>query len=357
MRDGRKDSISGEAGIGVLSSRIMLEGPIVKDKASFIVSARRSWIDLYTRLASKVLSDMNFYYYFYDLTAKLNWEVNARNKLYLSGYFGRDKLDIGDGYKTDTTKHENNQGEFWGNASTTLRWNHIFNEQLFSNLSAIFSNYRFNIYNQNEYTWRNKFTEQDTTQSVDRRYQSGIRDYGLKYDLTWYPSPGHTIRAGALATLHTFRPEVKILRDERVSIDTRNEMLYRQLELSFYVEDEMRLGSFGVANVGARLSSYTLGVTKVRHHIDPHVHIEPRAAHSIFGRTHVGESIIHHDEPVHPPAVEHRYGHAHRPVGASHRERSRPTQLAGGPGPNPRHKTNQHHHIGGGLLQANEQRD
>ena len=282
MRDGRKDSISGEAGIGVLSSRIMLEGPIVKDKASFIVSARRSWIDLYTRLASKVLSDMNFYYYFYDLTAKLNWEVNARNKLYLSGYFGRDKLDIGDGYKTDTTKHENNQGEFWGNATTTLRWNHIFNEQLFSNLSAIFSNYRFNIYNQNEYTWRNKFTEQDTTQSVDRRYQSGIRDYGLKYDLTWYPTPNHTIRAGALATLHTFRPEVKILRDERVSIDTRNEMLYRQFELAFYVEDEMRLGSFGVANVGARLSSYTLGVTKVRHHIDPHVHIEPRASLTVF---------------------------------------------------------------------------
>ncbi|MBQ9470884.1 MAG: carboxypeptidase-like regulatory domain-containing protein [Bacteroidales bacterium] len=258
MRDGRKDSLCGEAGIGLLSSRLVLEGPIAKNKASFLVSGRRSYADLLLRpvLAISDLGQMG--YFFYDLTAKLNWEVDERNKLYLSGYFGRDKFYIKERYDgaVETT------GLFWDNATATMRWNHVFGERLFSNLSAIFSNYRFNIF--------------DNMRNHSMLYMSGIRDYGLKYDLIWYPQPSHTLRMGLQPTLHEFRPQVLDGTDADVGISEHSEVLYRTLEAALYMEDEMRVGALGKVNVGARLSMHHLGRGKT------HVHIEPRLSAVFF---------------------------------------------------------------------------
>ena len=270
MRDGRKDSLSGEASIGLLSSKLMLEGPIVKDKVSYLMSGRRTYVDLFMRPVLSAMDDMqNFVCYFYDFTAKLNWEVNARNKLYLSGYFGRDKYNVQENLKHMDPPMRYKQGEMWGNATATLRWNHIFSDRLFSNLSAIFSNYQFDIYN-------SQIAKADSSIVSERRYQSGIRDWGLKYDLSWYPIPSHTVRMGALATLHSYRPEVKIVRDDYAAIDTRDEMRYQQLEMALYAEDEIRVGTLGVANVGARLSAFRLGDGSIR------PHLEPRAALTVF---------------------------------------------------------------------------
>ena len=263
MRDGRKDTLSGDVGIGLISSRMMLEGPIVKDKASFLVSARRSYIDLLL-LPLMAASDLGQTgYYFYDLTAKLNWEVDERNKLYLSGYFGRDKFYMNERFTDDAGKrYTEKMGLFYDNATATLRWNHIFGESLFSNLSAIFSNYRLNIF--------------DEGRRYRMRYMSGIRDYGLKYDLTWYPQPAHTVRMGALTTLHNFRPHAMVNIDEEAQLDERREELYRTLETVVYAEDEVRLGSIGMANVGLRLSMHSLGLKTLQ------AHLEPRASVSVY---------------------------------------------------------------------------
>ena len=271
MRDGRKDSLGGEASIGLLSSKLMLEGPIVKDKVSFLVSGRRSYIDLFMRPVLGAIGEGVYGYYFYDLTAKLNWEVNARNKLYLSGYFGRDKLYVEQDEKSSNNKPiEHRAGEYWRNATATLRWNHIFGDRLFSNLSAIFSDYSFSIYK----------STMEADEGYENRYLSGIRDWALKYDLTWYPSPAHTVRMGALATLHNFSPEVRTVRNDYTETHTRDEMAYQQLEMGLYVEDEMRIGTLGVANVGARLSSFLLDYKTTK------LHVEPRASLSVFINNH-----------------------------------------------------------------------
>ena len=271
MRDGRKDSLGGEASIGLLSSKLMLEGPIVKDKVSFLVSGRRSYIDLFMKPVLGVIGEGVYGYYFYDLTAKLNWEVNARNKLYLSGYFGRDKLYVEQDEKSSNNKPiEHRAGEYWRNATATLRWNHIFGDRLFFNLSAIFSDYSFSIYK----------STMEADEGYENRYLSGIRDWALKYDLTWYPSPAHTVRMGALATLHNFSPEVRTVRNDYTETHTRDEMAYQQLEMGLYVEDEMRIGTLGVANVGARLSSFLLDYKTTK------FHVEPRASLSVFINNH-----------------------------------------------------------------------
>ena len=262
MRDGRKDSIGGEAGIGLLSSRLMVEGPIVKDKVSFIVSGRRSYIDLLMRPAMKLVEETTVGYYFYDLTAKLNWEIDKRNKLYVSGYFGRDKFYMTDEYGSTTTS----LGLFWDNATATVRWNRIMSERMFANLSAIFSNYRFDIF----------FDEKMPGSNYRIDYMSGIRDYGLKYDLTWSPLTGHTLRMGALATLHEFRPQVLRNIDTESGLDSRNEQIYRTLESALYAEDEMRLGDIGLVNAGLRLSLHSVGLKHLQ------MHVEPRASVSMF---------------------------------------------------------------------------
>lgn len=262
MRDGRKDSIGGEAGIGLLSSRLMIEGPIVKDKVSFIVSGRRSYIDLLVRPILKMMDETQVGYYFYDLTAKLNWEIDKRNKLYVSGYFGRDKF-----YMYDKYSHtEESVGLFWDNATATVRWNRIMSERLFANLSAIFSNYRFDVY-LDETSPFNHFR-------ID--YMSGIRDYGLKYDLTWSPLTGHTLRMGALATLHEFRPQVVVGVDTEAGLNSRKEQIYRTLETALYAEDEVRLANIGLVNAGLRMSLHSVGLKHMQ------MHLEPRASVSVF---------------------------------------------------------------------------
>jgi hypothetical protein len=200
MKDGNKEKISGEAGIGVLSSRLVLEGPIVKNKSSFLVSARRTYYDILAR--PFIPSDVGFGLYFYDLTAKANWEINSKNKVYLSGYFGKDKFSGSEEYGNDYYE----SGLFWDNATTTLRWNSVLSHNLFSNLSLIFSNYRFKIYALEEYN----------NNSFELSYRSGIRDFGLKYDFSWQPLSMLTVRYGLNSVWHSFNPSAVVLKDDYI---------------------------------------------------------------------------------------------------------------------------------------------
>ncbi|MFZ4478094.1 MAG: TonB-dependent receptor, partial [Saprospiraceae bacterium] len=161
MKDGNNKKFNASGGIGVISSRLTLEGPIQKDEGSFIVSARRTYADLFLKLSSKPeLKDTKLY--FYDINAKANYRLGAKDRLFLSGYFGRDVLGAS-GF-----------GLNWGNYTGTLRWNHLFSERLFSNTSVVFSNFDYEF----------GFGGVDD----DIKVKASIQDINLKQDFSFFPN-------------------------------------------------------------------------------------------------------------------------------------------------------------------------
>lgn len=178
QKDGNSKNFDVTGGIGVVSSRLAVEGPIAKDKSSFIVAGRGSYAHLFLKLANEPNSA-----YFYDVNAKVNYKINDNNKLYLSTYNGRDVFNINDIFESE-----------YGNLSANLRWNHVFNEKLFSNTSLIFSRYDYRILID--------FIEMDWVANID--------NYNLKYDVKYYASPKLKIDAGLSTIAYTFHPgEVK----------------------------------------------------------------------------------------------------------------------------------------------------
>ena len=138
MKDGNNKEYEADGGIGLLSSRLTIQGPIQKNKSSFIVSGRRTYIDVLSKPFIEEDAAFNGSgYYFYDLTTKINYRISDKDRLYLSGYFGRDVFDFSNSDNGIGIKIP------WGNATTSLRWNHLFNDKLFMNTSLIFSDYRF----------------------------------------------------------------------------------------------------------------------------------------------------------------------------------------------------------------------
>lgn len=181
MKDGNSKRFSGSGGLGLISSRLTLEGPIQKDKSSFIISGRRTYADLFLKL-SKNEDLKNTSLYFYDLNAKLNYRLSDKDRLYLSGYFGRDVLGLANLFGFD-----------WGNATGTLRWNHVYNPKLFSNVTLIYSNFDYGI-------------KIDLSETQNFRVSSGIDDIGLKVDYSYFASSKHTLYFGAQSVYHTFNP-------------------------------------------------------------------------------------------------------------------------------------------------------
>lgn len=152
QREGSDKQFKGEGGIGVLFSRLTLEGPIKKDKLSFLVSGRRSYFDLFFPLSSDE-EVKNNKIFFYDFNTKLSWTLNDNNKLFVSGYFGADvmKLKYDGEEKSDGTKEQDEQIDFqWKNTTTTVRWNHIFSPKLFMNVSGIYSRYNYSLSSEND---------------------------------------------------------------------------------------------------------------------------------------------------------------------------------------------------------------
>ncbi len=175
MRDGNNQNFAVSGGLGLISSRLTLEGPIIKDKMSFIISGRRSYADLVAKGVNELDDDAKLY--FYDLNAKVNYKINDENRIYLSGYFGQDDFGFEDA------------GMSWGNATGTLRWNHLFSSKLFSNTSLIYSKYDYSF---------------SVSDAIDM--SSGIVDYGFKQDFTLFLNPKNTMKYGLNSTHHTFNP-------------------------------------------------------------------------------------------------------------------------------------------------------
>ncbi|MFD2938033.1 TonB-dependent receptor [Spirosoma flavum] len=245
MKDGNREKLHGEGGIGLIASRLVLEGPLTKNKkGSFLISGRRTYLDILAAPLIRAQSggSLTAGYYFYDLNAKANYDFGPKNKVYLSGYFGRDRF-----YANDKTA-DTDTGLSWGNATGTLRWNHLFNQKLFSNLSLIFSDYKFQI------SSVEKSTQDAETYSL--YYNSGIRDFSLKYDLDFYPNPQHSVRMGIQSTYHRFTPSAVVLQNASINQSINNVNNIDVLESGIYAEDTWRPSSRWRVNGGLRLSYF-----------------------------------------------------------------------------------------------------
>lgn len=256
MKDGNKQRFSGEAGIGLISSRLVLEGPLKKNVSSYIISGRRTYIDVISKPFRKGNDSSG--YYFYDLNAKVNYEFGPKNKLYISGYFGRDKFAIGSIY-ADEIKEKANL--YWQNATSTIRWNHLFSPKVFSNTSLIYSRYNLNI----------KDHAKDDYNVYALNYVSGIRDFALKYDIDYHPSTNYHLKTGIHVINHRFSPSAIVKTSEETLIETREKTIYESLETGLYVENRIKIGQKFKANAGLRISHF---IAENKQHLNP----EPRLA-------------------------------------------------------------------------------
>ncbi len=265
MYDGNNEEFKGLASVCLLSSRIAVEGPLVKDKSSFSVSFRRTYFDVLTSLWQLNQADKSRYY-FYDFNAKFNYKLSERDRLYLSTYMGKDQygvtynkqeivlgnLDTG-GKHTFTANDESDIG--WKNYVGAMRWNHIFGNKMFSNVTMTYSDYRFFIDQTLNYVSDEGWTV------GQQNYYSGIRDYSVKVDVDYMPSPKHYIRFGGSAVLHSFFPGVDVkLREvaekgERVDTTFGGNELYRP-EFRMYLEDDVQLSSRLKLNIGGHFSMF-----------------------------------------------------------------------------------------------------
>lgn len=230
MNEGNRKEFTAEGGLGLISSRLKVEAPIVMDKGSFMISARRTYLDAFLALSSDSSVKGNTLY-FYDLNAKANYHINDKNTIFLSGYFGRDNLGINDTF-----------GFNWGNSTVTLRLNHLCSDRLFSNTSLIYSNYNYVIQNLME---ENNF-----------EINSAIKNYNFKEDFEYSLSNRHNLKFGVNAIHHTIEPG-KLSTSGSSTVNQTNYESRKGLELAAYISDEWTVNDKINVVYGVRLSSFT----------------------------------------------------------------------------------------------------
>lgn len=226
MKEGNNQDYTVNGGIGLISSKVSIEGPLQKNKSSFILSGRRTYADMFLKATEKFKDNI---LYFYDLNAKANYQINAKNKVYISGYFGRDELGLGQDFGID-----------WGNKTGTIRWNKIISNKLFLNTSLIYSDYNYNV----------KLKNGETNFNIN----SNIKDVNLKQDYTFYANGTNTLRFGFNTILHTITPSTfsgTVINS--VSKEGRN-----GLENAFYLTNNYRATNQLTIDFGMRVSMYTL---------------------------------------------------------------------------------------------------
>jgi hypothetical protein len=239
QRNGNNKKFSSTGGIGLLSSRLLVEGPIQKEKSAFMIAARRSYADLFLSLSNDPTINQNTLY-FYDLNAKLNYILGDKDRLYLSGYFGRDVFELDDLFGFD-----------WGNATASLRWNHLFSDKLFSNFTLVFSDYTYSL-----------GTPEDD--EFNFRLKSTIQDYHFKNQYNYYLSSKNEIEFGVEGIYYRLKPG-----QITGSIQLQLQEEYA-LEPSVYFSQELELGTRWTVQYGLRYSSfYNLGAQKVRNYANP----------------------------------------------------------------------------------------
>jgi hypothetical protein len=237
MKDGNNQKTQVEGGIGLIASRLSIQGPLKKDQSSFIITGRRTYIDALTKpFIPKSSAFSGSGYYFYDLNAKANYRFNDKDRLFISGYFGRDVFDFVNGQQSLDVRIP------WGNATGTVRWNHVFSKQLFANTTAVFNDYQFSF--------------QAEQNNFDIKLASGIRDWGIKQDWDYYPYANHKIKFGAAYTFHRFTPSVVSGRQDSVEFKPQNAQIKYGREAALYMQDDWEISPTVQLNGGLRYSLF-----------------------------------------------------------------------------------------------------
>ena len=279
MKEGNMKKFHGQGSIGLIASKISLEGPIIKDKTSFILSARRTYLDILAKpfiaASQKNRNQGNINnsssntggYFFYDLNGKINHKISEKNRLYFSHYMGKDKayLDAIDNYSYDSTigSETTNSILKWGNIISALRWNNMPNNKIFINTTLRYSKYDFLIAfgNNNSETTNNITTSQDFSFA----YLSNIEDWSGKIDFDWMPNPDHLVKFGVGDIYHTFTPGVNQFQftnsqDTISALDTTfGAQKHFAHEISGFIEDEWSINSRLKGNGGIHYSSFLVG--------------------------------------------------------------------------------------------------
>jgi hypothetical protein len=284
MKDGNMKEFKGDFSIGLISSKLMFEGPIIKDKTSFMISGRRTYLDImskpfltYINAINPGESKIGGGAFFHDYNLKVNHIFNDRSRLYLSGYLGKDKGFFNNTLKSEYLDYDNNpkklsqkteMGLGWGNAIASLRWNYLLSKKLFSNTTLTFSRYIFDIETQ--------FVTEDLIEKTKTkdffRYYSGIQDWAAKIDFDYFPTPNHDIKFGISGISHLFTPGATRLQfqsidlDEAFGLDTllgNNEI--DAYEFGLFFEDEITISNSLKVNAGIHLSAFLVeGVEYIR---------------------------------------------------------------------------------------------
>jgi len=230
MKEGNSKKLNLTGGIGLVSSRLTIEAPIIKDKASFIVSGRRTYFDQFFPLfKDSTLNSSKAY--FYDFNAKLNYQINENNRIFISGYFGQDVFQIGNSIRVN-----------YGNKTFSARYNHLFSKKMFSNLCFIYSIFSYGM------------GIPEGNQGFD--WQSGINDVALKNDFTWYINPKNTLKFGGNITHHTFRPgKISPLSDQSIFVSKALPYSYG-LESGIFIENDQILTQKISLRYGLRFSMF-----------------------------------------------------------------------------------------------------
>lgn len=232
QKDGNSKNFHMNGGIGLISSRLLAEGPIVKDRGSFLIGGRTSYAHLFLKL-----SDNNNSAYFYDLNAKLSYQLSEKNSLYLSGYYGRDVFSI-------DKRFENT----YGNTTLNLRWNHLFSDKLFSNLSLIYSDYYYGL----------------DLDFVGFKWDSGIKNYNIKYDFKNYISDNFKLGYGANAMYYDFNPGTVTPLNDESGINPDQLQKKKAFEPAIYIDAEHDISKRISLSYGVRYSLfYRLGQSTV----------------------------------------------------------------------------------------------
>jgi hypothetical protein len=272
MNEGDMKKIHGEGSVGIISSKLMLNGPIIKDKTSFMISARRTYIDILARPVIKAVnniqnpdSDDNVTggYFFYDVNAKLNHIINPNNRIYFSAYLGNDKFNVDQQYRYEDADDEKNYidestgGIKWGNKIMALRWNHKFGPKLFANTTLNYSQYSFSTgFGQKGYE---EGMENNPFEDYSFEYVSGITDWGGNMNFYYYPAPNHEVQFGFGETYHTFRPGINQLsinaEGNSVNVTFGNDNTYAH-EFYSYIQDDFKISKRFMANVGLHFSNF-----------------------------------------------------------------------------------------------------
>lgn len=281
MKEGNNQELHGTASIGLISSKLMLEGPINKGKTSFMVSGRRTYIDLLARpFIKKQFKDDNkdgkTGYFFYDLNAKVNHTFSDKDRLYFSVYTGLDKFYLDTKDLADTgSKQVNNFG--WGNITSALRWNHVWSPKLFSNTTLTYSRFDLNILTKLE-----DFSPQKKT-NTGLEYTSGIDDYAGAIDFDYLPNSKHTIKFGLHGIKHTFNPGKFDLEQNNENTDFSKAFTQpkvKAFEGFAYVEDDWEITDNLKANIGLHYSAFNVN-KKTYNSIQPRLGVRMKLGNGV----------------------------------------------------------------------------